>query len=140
MSLDDIDNPGTEPPVEDFESGFIGATDEELWRALAYYDNEESKRPRGFRVDKNTLVVLDEISKTNNTIKMLYNPQWEGKHAGKQAWRVDFLYVWGVTPHLPEEEVLYMDPNMTDEDGVIDMHKIYEAKGIRFPPTWRQKE
>lgn len=139
MSLDDIADPGTEPPVNDFGSGFIGATDEELWRTLAHYSDEESKRERGYHVCKNTLVVLDQISETNETIKMLYNPQCGGKQAGKQVWRVDFLYAWGVTPHLPEDEEIYMDPDMRDENGVLDLQKIYDAKGIPFPPTWRKK-
>ena len=90
-------------------------------------------------MEPNLLVVLDQISATNDTIKMLYNPQHEGKGAGKQAWRVDFLYMWGVEPHLPEEELVIMDPDMRDEDGVLSMQKIYNAKGVRLPPTWRQK-
>jgi len=82
------------------------------------------------------LVALDDVSVTNNTIKMLYNPHYHIEGAGKQAWRVDFLYVWRVTPHLPDEEEIYMDPENRDKDGVLDMLKIWRAKGIPFPRNW----
>lgn len=29
--LHEIDRPGSEPPIEDFDSDFIGATDPDLW-------------------------------------------------------------------------------------------------------------
>ena len=132
--MKDIDNPGTEPPVEDFESGFIGATDDELWQTVEAYSDEDRKG-RAATLDRDILVVLDDISAFKNTIKMLYNPRGEGEH--KQAWRVDFLYVWGVTPYLPDQEDIYMNPDKR-KDGVIDLQKIYEAKGVDFPPDWRK--
>lgn len=138
VSLADLDD-NTEPPVEEFESGFIGATDEQLWSTLPEYHKEDNKGGKAIHIDPHLLVLLDEISVTNNTIRMLYNPDHgETKDTGRQAWRVDFLYVWGVTPHLQvgrEEEIFY-DPDNQDENGVLDMQKICDAMGIRFPPYW----
>lgn len=139
VPLDDLLGDPTEPPIEDFESGFIGATDEELWRTVAHYRDEETRRNQAHALDDNMLVALDQISETNDTVKMLYDPRSGGKQVGKQMWRVDFLYIWGVVPYLPDEEEICMDPDMRDENGVLDMQKIWDAKGIPLPPTWRKK-
>jgi len=140
VPLADLKKSGTEPPVADFESGFIDATDDDLWRTLGRYSDEDGKGGKAISIDSNMLVILDEVSVTNDTIKMLYNPQHEGKDAGagRQAWRVDPLYVWGVVPHLPEDELNFMNPDHRDENGVIDMQKIHKAAGVAFPPTWRR--
>jgi len=138
--LTGIDSPGTEPPVADFESGFIGATDDDLWRTLKEYANEEGKGGKAPRIDREMIVVLDEISATNDTIRMLYEPQHEAKDAGagRQTRRVDFLYIFGVVAYLPEDELNFMNPDHRDENGVIDMQKIHKAAGVPFPPTWRR--
>ena len=80
-------------------------------------------------------MVLDHVSASEDTIRMLYSPEREGEH--KRAWRIDFLYMWGITPYLPDQEDIYMDPDNT-KDGVIDLRKIYEAKGVDFPTGWRK--
>lgn len=140
VSLIGIDSPGTEPPVADFESGFIGATDDDLWRTLWEYADADGKGGKATRIDREMIVVLDEISATNDTIKMLYEPQHEAKDAGagRQTWRVDFLYVFGVVAYLPEDELNFMNPEQRDENGVIDMQEIHKAAGCAFPSTWRR--
>lgn len=130
MSLDDLDK-FTEPPVADFDSGFIGAADDDLWRTLANYQKEEAKRDRGTSFCHCIVAVLDEASVTSDTIRMLYIPQHGGD---KTAWRVDFKYVCGVTPHLPRDEEVFMDPNMRDENGVLDLQKIHDTMGSVWPP------
>jgi len=140
VSSADLDD-NTEPPVEAFEYGFIDATDDELWRTLSEFHEEDSKGGKPLSIEPNMLVALDDISVSNNTCRMLYNPHYgETKHTGRQAWRVDFLYVWGVVPHLPREEKVYMDPNNRDENGVLDMQKICDARGVTFPPYWPTPE
>lgn len=131
VSLDDIDSPGTEPPVEAFKSGFIGATDDDLWQALSQYRNEESKSDRGGFLNGNAVLALDETSATANTVKMLYKPN----DVDIQVWRVDFKCMPAVSADLShgdegdEVDEIYFGPDMKDENGVLDMRKIKDAIG-----------
>ena len=62
--VDDIrDEQATEPPVDQFVSGFVGATDEELWKNLDRLA-EEDTRDRGGCFDHDLLFALDETSRS----------------------------------------------------------------------------
>ena len=54
----------TEPPIDDqFESGFIGSNDEDLWKNLDRLGSEDSARPGGRAITRDIMFALDEISR-----------------------------------------------------------------------------
>lgn len=88
---------------------------------------EESHRGRASSVDGAAVLILDEISKTNDTVSMLYKSTFEVIH----TWRVDFKFMPAVTAALTDgaDEIRYLKPEMKDKHGVLDMKKIASATG-----------
>lgn len=54
----------TEPPIDDgqFQSGFIGSNDEDLWKHLARLTSEEADRPGAITIERDIMFALDDIS------------------------------------------------------------------------------
>ncbi len=55
----------TEPPVDPFESGFLNAEDEELWKTLDALKRQESEMPGTSFIDRDMLFALDKMSESN---------------------------------------------------------------------------
>jgi hypothetical protein len=54
----------TEPPVDhEFESGFIGSSDTDLWKDFDRLTSEDDGRQRGMSIERDILFALDEVSK-----------------------------------------------------------------------------
>lgn len=69
MSMADLKE-ATEPPVDDqFESGFIGSNDEDLWKNLDCLASEDDKRPGGMAIDRDILFALDDVSNDKGECK-----------------------------------------------------------------------
>lgn len=53
----------TEPPIDEpFQSGFIGSTDEDLWKHLGRLASEDANRPGGIAIERDIMFALDDVS------------------------------------------------------------------------------
>lgn len=117
----------TEPPVSEFQSGFISASDDDLWKQLESYSNTERKQDHAGTLHEETIIVLDKESEKDDTVLMLYRNQ-DGE---KTKWRAPFKFAVPIIMQMPfDDEEPWL--NGVDDDGVIKMTKVHKALGV----TW----
>lgn len=139
----DIDDWATEPPVNDFTTGFLGKTDSELRRFPA---ERIPQVEHGQTVDQRWVAVLDERSMSTQTL-VLHNSYavnlWNKVHpekpipAGREVfedgriwwkWRVPFKHAWTFYNSLESDPTdttlnLYARPEL-HKDEVVDMDTV----------------
>ncbi|KAI6870904.1 hypothetical protein KC343_g10088 [Hortaea werneckii] len=124
----------TEPPIDDgqFQSGFIGSNDEDLWKHLARLTSEEADRPGAITIERDIMFALDDISNDKDTIAVLWK-RTRGKREFYK-WRVVSRFVPLVIADLlvqqsDEVDMVYIRCDVKDEDGTLDMKKVKEMIG-----------
>ncbi|QIW96691.1 hypothetical protein AMS68_002209 [Peltaster fructicola] len=115
----------TEPPVSDFQSGFIGASDDDLWKQLESYSDAERKQDHAGTLHEEIIVVLDKESEKDDTVSMLYRKQ-DGE---KTKWRAPFRFAVPIIMQMPfDDEEPWL--NGVDDDGAIRMTEVYKALDV----------
>lgn len=129
VPYEDMMGDTTEAPVKDFKSGFLGASDADIWNTIKKYREYESKLDHASYMLEETVVLLDETSAKHDTAVMLYKTQEDKRQI---RWRVPFRFVISVIVQLPfRQEKIYLDS--IDEHGHLHMKKVYEKLGLDWP-------
>ncbi|PWY67645.1 hypothetical protein BO94DRAFT_540435 [Aspergillus sclerotioniger CBS 115572] len=155
----EVDEWGTEPPIDDFETGFLGKTDDELRCFFRQFLAERPPSSQG-NIGGHWMAVLDELSAAQSTIVLHYGmkkPDWDEIYqyepektipgTGKVCedgyiwwkWRVPFKhsYHFYMTIEHCDIEVMEMfcRPEYVDSDGVVDCDTCYKIlyREIRDP-------
>lgn len=115
----------TEPPVKDFTSGFIGASNDDLWRQLKQYREDEDKTDHASYIKDNIIVVLDKIAAEKDHILTLYRARDGSTH----SWRMPFKFICTLNADLPDDEEAFCSRKFLDDEGVIDIPKLKKALG-----------
>lgn len=139
----DVDDWATDPPVNNFTTGFLGKTDTELRR---FPTERIPQMEHGQTVDKNWVAVLDERSMSTETV-VLHNSYarnlWDKVHPGAHVpaggevfgdgriwwkWRVPFKHLWTFYNSFESDPTamtlnLYTGPEL-HKDEVVDMDTV----------------
>lgn len=129
-----LDEWNTEPPVQDYDTGFEGKPDHEL-RNLAQPLIDRATRGKSTSLTTGWIAVLDEKSETQAAVVMHYSyPQedWEEPIIGPAEisdgviwwkWRVPFKAAWTIYNDVDsigfDAIELYSRPEYQDSDGVL---------------------
>ncbi|OJJ35948.1 hypothetical protein ASPWEDRAFT_51859 [Aspergillus wentii DTO 134E9] len=155
----EVDEWGTTAPIQDFETGFLGNTDNELLHYFRRFFQERHPYSQG-NMEEHWMAMLDERSATQSTLAMHYGmkksswdelygdiPDMEIPVNGKVCddgyiwfkWRVPFKYsfVFFITIEHSDEEVqqLFCRPEYLGPDWLVDYETCYKIirREIRDP-------
>ncbi|KAI2815000.1 hypothetical protein CBS115989_7999 [Aspergillus niger] len=141
---EEVDKWGTEAPIQDFETGFLGKNDDELRQYFRRFFSERPPSEQGMIVE-NWMAVLDDQSAANSTIVLhhgMKKSMWDDLHEyepekeifgkGKLCedgyiwwkWRVPFKYSYSffIAIEHCDFEVLELScrPEHQDSRGIVD--------------------
>ena len=153
-----MDNWGREGPIEDFETGFLGQTDDELRQ---YYRRFLAERGDMGTIGENWMAVLDEKSAAQSTVVLHYGikkSDWDELHencpdepipgTGRVCddgyiwwkWRIPFKNAYSFFTGLDStgEETLglYCRPEYISAEGVLDVDTVDKVMDGVLPDTY----
>lgn len=153
-----MDKWGTEGPIENFETGFLGQTDDELRH---YYRRFLAERGTMGTIGENWMAVLDENSAAQSTVVLHYGmakSDWDELNencpdepipgTGRVCddgyiwwkWRIPFRNAYSFFTGLDStgEETLdlYCRPEYISADGVLDVESVDKVMDGVLPDTY----
>lgn len=133
-----LDNPNSNPPIEDFQTGFKGYSDTDL-RQYAKQRTTDLRRQRNHSLVAEWIAVLDQRSVEEGNVVMhhfMEKSAWEDMLQDAEVneaedsiwwkWRVPFVsafQLWNSVESLEWAGLeLYSRPEYLGEDGVVQTH------------------
>ncbi|KAK2873397.1 hypothetical protein FQN49_002395 [Arthroderma sp. PD_2] len=150
-----VDPWGTSPPVQDFETGFLGMNEDDIYHFQKKFLAEKGKIGGGVQGD--WMAILDENSAAQSAVVMYYSMDkalWDEIHEPNPGYKIPGTYkvrdgdIWwkwrmpfehSLAFHLtvwnggPDEVELFSRPEYTGPDGVVDAETCFKIMYRKIP-------